>query len=136
MHDIKFELVGRNVKFNEIVREIVTLQQLIDGNFNKSTLPTFFDTNNGNCGFITARRYTGIKDDTGVEIYEGDIVGLIHRKHGLSNSKVIIWDNENACFDWEDANDESWPDGFTGFIDEYEVIGNIWENPELLKGDS
>jgi len=77
-------------------------------------------------------QYTGLKDKNGVEIYEGDILGLIHKKHGLQNTKKVVWDDTNACFDWEDANGDSFPDGFTGFYDEYSVIGNIYENPELL----
>jgi len=77
-------------------------------------------------------QYTSLKDKDGKDIYEGDILGLVHKKHGLSNAKVVVWNEGDACFDWEDANGDSWPDGFTGFYDEYEVIGNIYENPELF----
>lgn len=76
--------------------------------------------------------YTGLKDKNGVEIYEGDIVGLVNKKNGLINRQTIIWDKEAAGFSWETTNSDSWPDSFSGFIDEYEVIGNICENPELL----
>ena len=82
---------------------------------------------------VELMQYTGLKDKNGVEIYEGDVLGMLHKKHGLQNTKVVVWDEVHACFDWEDANGDSWPDGFTGFYDEYEVIGNVYENPELLR---
>lgn len=78
-------------------------------------------------------QYTGLKGKNGKEIYEGDILGLAHKKYGLQNTKKIVWVDSHACFDWEDATGDSWPDGFTGFYDEYEVIGNIYENKDLLK---
>ena len=69
-------------------------------------------------------QYTGLKDKNDVEIYEGDIV-RIKNNHGYFIKKSVAWNNGNR---WQ---------GFrVGKGDrEIEVIGNIYENPELLEAE-
>ena len=72
----------------------------------------------------TIGQYTGLKDKNGKKIFEGDIV---KSKYGVFKSKVE-W-NYSFCGFFPFCNND------TGiFADECEVIGNIYENKELLEG--
>jgi uncharacterized phage protein (TIGR01671 family) len=91
----------------------------------------------------TVGQYTGLKDKNGKEIYEGDIVeftwfdyvgsdtqfkGLVKYRSGLYE----IWKNDKTEFFGSDGAfilNHVWLQD-----EEFEVIGNIYENPELLKG--
>lgn len=71
-------------------------------------------------------QFTGLKDKNGREIYEGDILDFDEREWGGRFKPEVIW-MENIIGDWNYC-------GSLGDVTEWrKVIGNIYENPELLK---
>jgi uncharacterized phage protein (TIGR01671 family) len=88
-------------------------------------------------GSIVLMQYTGLKDKNGVEIYEGDIV-----QTGYAGIAAVAFHTKNiascgCCFEAFSGS------GFAAFNklyglgldDECEVIGNIYENPELIPAE-
>ena len=81
----------------------------------------------------TIGQYTSLKDKNGKKIYEGDIVKIMQETETLLDK--VIYDNHLCSFRFEGLSD------YCDFCDwlregaEFEVVGNIYENPELLKGE-
>lgn len=78
--------------------------------------------------YDTIGQFTGMYDCNGKEIYEGDILRTSISKNGIG---FVSWNIENASFVVQMKNSAQWYNLWSG----YEVIGNIHDNPELLKGD-
>jgi uncharacterized phage protein (TIGR01671 family) len=80
----------------------------------------------------TIGQYTGLTDKNGKKIFEGDILDC---KSGLYERCKVIYNEFCSAFQLECA------DGFSDFFlcsinhKGMEIIGNIYDNPELLKED-
>jgi uncharacterized phage protein (TIGR01671 family) len=82
------------------------------------------------CGYINKgqlMQFTGLKDSKGIEIYEGDIVSG-NMSYGESHIAEVKW----KIFMWE-AISKGGNNMIIWLEDGLTVIGNIFENPELLK---
>ena len=78
------------------------------------------------------QQYTGLKDKNEKEIYEGDLVNVNFRRCGKFNCKIVY---EGPSFEFYVIPEEelSFPMSIRDIPIEIEIIGNIFENPELLK---
>ena len=72
-------------------------------------------------------QYTGIDDKNGKEIYEGDIVIAYNEECDFICKGQIVWDKWECGFSIKGEEPI-----FIGCYPELEVIGNIYENQELL----
>lgn len=86
----------------------------------------------------TVCQYTGFVDKYGNKIFEGDIVAytdMTYAENGYVEMGCVgevVWDEEELCFHvTERLSAESWE-----VLQECYVIGNIFDNPELLEVNS
>lgn len=94
--------------------------RLWDGNNNHFDYPEILEINIG----IEYQQFTGLLDKQGKEIYESDIVEERVDGMGTGRALLVTWDGEDLTYKVGIS--------MLGGMD-VEIIGNIDENPELLK---
>ena len=75
-------------------------------------------------------QYTGLKDKRRKEIYEGDV--LYYKL--LEQNYLVQWDIHNAKFSAIGKRNTFDSNAYrASAFDQMEIVGNIYENPELLE---
>ena len=136
MREIKFRAWNTEIKKWEFVTtgEDSSKEEAEKNHFTTSVACVFGGNNH-----CVIQQYTGLLDKNGVEIYEGDIVadkkidGSIYQKEEVKWGTYNVGCNDEYDFYVNGAYVEN-EYMYSSMIDgSCEVIGNIYENPELLK---
>lgn len=141
MRDIKFRVWDKETKHMHICGEDVHDTITFENETNKAY---YYNLQNG-CGSLREdsdyilMQYTGLKDKNGKEIYEGDI--LLAPEWFGSLECVCIYQQENIVNPIQGFGLYSYDSYFKKYNtlvesdewDEFEVIGNIYDNLELLE---
>lgn len=123
MKEIKFRYVCWNKHFKELSLEYLTDDILREG----LHVPTWISSDN--CEIKDKQLSTGLKDHNGKDVYEGDIFG----SPSGNKFKVVF---EHGCFLQQHVFDDKPSMPISMIASQWEVIGNIYENPELLQNKS
>ena len=130
----------REIKFRAWVKELAVLANVVAINFEVGKVALGIETEGTYWWYtstfdlkdVVLMQYTGLKDADSKEIYEGDIL----TDFGDAGPLYVEFSTEHAGFVFMDKFDNG-PPSYTPkeiSYEQFEIIGNIYENPELLKG--
>ncbi|TLS99932.1 YopX family protein [Aliarcobacter cibarius] len=121
MRDYKFSYIYQHDDTGRIINKIfdiheIELEQMLNGFIKGYSL-------------VLRRQDTGLKDRNGVSIYEGDILC-----HPLQGNRFVEYGSPFKNYGGYMLVSKNKMRGTLNDTDKlYEVIGNIYENPELLE---
>lgn len=133
----------REIKFRawDNVNKVMQYSDIIWGDYD---FPALSELNYGDniYNLSNLMQYTGLLDKSGKEIYEGDIVIASKMPYYWEfvksvNKGLVVYNNHTASYRIKIDNYHSSTIGESDTVkfnpvSKYEVIGNIYENPELL----
>lgn len=145
--EIKFR--GKTIPFSEVEKDGSTYTyegEMVFGYYHKTYADEHFIIKNSKTGLMlpgskvnpeSVGQFTGLTDPNGVEIFEGDILHYGNYTGsseiaGMPCNHVVTWDSEHGAFETISLNKKDESNG--SFLDDSGVvIGNVFENPELLQ---
>ena len=134
--------MNREIKFRAWNGKKITYTPIVSDGTDGGETSTVMLNEAIECYDYILMQYTGLKDKNGKEIYEGDI-GKVHNGDPFAPETLVVVIFENGSFGvYPLANQTdifankymgkmlSFSDGYNK--ESFEVIGNRYENPELL----
>jgi uncharacterized phage protein (TIGR01671 family) len=118
----------RTIKFRVWNKEVQEMEEVRKIKFNNSGIEPYqiFAGYPEPIDSFELMQFTGVFDVNGKEIFEGDIIK--HRYFSLKGVAEVRWNDDEACFLAME------PNGARIILrPNSEIIGNIYENPELIK---
>ena len=119
----------RKIKFrfySEVHNEMISWDKI-----NKNHLHHYLS---GKIDNVKSMQFTGLKDKNQKEIYEGDIIkGVGVTSYNKSVIRRVAFDDASARFGLSDVNRNITFEPLKWISFPLEIIGNIYENPELLE---
>lgn len=129
MRNIKFK--GKKVNGGDWVESMT----ISNGTIERKKHRVFFELGeNYWVGVIpeSVGQFTGLCDKNGKEIYEGDIVSNGNQNYSISFSLRYGWVLTRGNFSYSVINETMDSSIDKGIVDGVAVIGNVYDNPELL----
>ena len=129
----KFMVNLTHLEWNEKSREVTCVHYRSPHRFDCLTRHEVQWTHGRTQKDVIIMQYTGLKDKNGKEIYEGDIVVDNNSLNGdmCGVTHLVYWDNDKKG--WALKNNKRKNPTWYFAEEEQEVIGNIYENPELIE---
>jgi uncharacterized phage protein (TIGR01671 family) len=120
MREIKFRA------FNKVTNQMIDLKKItplaLDTGFNQDGIFLPFHDD------WPLMQFIGHKDKNGKDVYGGDVLLCED-----GQKRVVAWYDLAAAWRVGTEDDNTWYNGLGSFIPKSEVVGNIYENPELLE---
>lgn len=107
--------MSRKIKFRAYVKEIKKIFNVLELHCCGGVFVENYDFPL-DADDINLMQYTGLKDEQGVELYEGDIYAKWGEVFKCEYEQVMYELHECLIFDGD-----------------FQIVGNIYENPELLE---
>jgi len=117
----------RAIKFRAWDR---TLKQMIFGSTSMVIRFSGKVTDGSTTPDVELMQFTGLHDKNGKEIYEGDILGSVGINASFAHAEVVFW---GGCFYAKHRTAEKLARVLLDVADIAPIIGNVFENPELLE---
>lgn len=130
--EIKFRVYDKKLKKYMTLKEYQDLHAIeveTDGTLILSPRYRFMDSMMIDTDAFDVQEFTGLHDKNGKEIYEGDILPFTMYDLKTEYYYIVFRNGEFEAINKQDTN-FIWRSAWK----ESAVIGNIYENPDLLKG--